>query len=146
VYAAAVEVRVVPSPTGPTRPEADGTVRQDTWLRSRTPLPDDPLVQACALTYLSDATLAQSSAIEHDVIYPLRREPGRVALASIDHAVWFHRPLRADDWLLLRHASTSIAAQRGFNQGTFWSPSATMVASATQETVVRLLTDTNDER
>ncbi|MFF0281061.1 acyl-CoA thioesterase [Rhodococcus aetherivorans] len=146
VYAGAVEVRIVPRPAGPTAPEADGTVRQDVWLRSRGPLPDDPLVHACALTYLADATLAQSSAIEHEVMYPLRREHGRVGLASIDHAVWFHRPLRADDWLLLRQTSTSIASCRGFNQGTFWSPDGTMVASATQESVVRLLPDSNDER
>ncbi|MFE5702243.1 acyl-CoA thioesterase [Rhodococcus koreensis] len=146
VYAGAAEVRIVPSPTGPTAPEADGTVRQDVWLRSRDRLPDDPLVHACALTYLSDATLAQSSAIEHEVMYPLRREPGRVGLASIDHTVWFHRPLRADDWLLLRQSSTSVAACRGFNQGTFWSQDGTMVASAAQESVVRLLSDRNDER
>lgn len=145
VYADAVEVRIVPRPAGPVRPSADGAVRQDVWLRSRTPLPDDPLVHACALTYLSDVTLAQTSAIEHEVMYPLRRERGRVALASIDHALWLHRPLRADDWLLLRQASTSIGARRGLNQGTFWAPDGTMVASATQESVVRLL-PSNDDR
>ena len=146
VYAGAIEARIVPRPTGPTAPGADGAVRQDVWLRSRSPLPDDPLVHACALTYLSDSTLAQSSAIEHEVMYPLRREPGRVGLASIDHSVWFHRPLRADDWLLLRQASTSVASRRGFNQGTFWSPDGTMVASAAQESVVRLLSNTKDEK
>ncbi|WP_418060659.1 acyl-CoA thioesterase [Pimelobacter simplex] len=145
VYVGAVEVRIVPRPAGPTPRQPDGSVRQDVWLRARHGLPDDPLVHACALTYLSDVTLAQSSAIEHELMYPLRREPSRVALASIDHAVWFHRPLRADDWLLLRQSSLSVSAGRGFNRGTFWSPDETMVASAAQESVVRLLQG-NDEK
>jgi acyl-CoA thioesterase-2 len=144
VYVDAVEVRIVPRPVGPTAPGPEGTVRQDVWLRSRAALPDDPLVHACALTYLSDVTLAQTSGIEHQVMYPLRRERSCVVLASIDHAVWFHRPLRADDWLLLRQISPSVSSGRGFNTGTFWSPDDTMVASATQESVVRLLHN-NDE-
>jgi acyl-CoA thioesterase-2 len=139
VYVDAVEVRIVPRPSGPTAPGLDGSVRQDVWLRSRAPLPDDALVHACALTYLSDVTLAQTSGIEHQVMSPLRREGSRVALGSIDNAVWFHRPLRADQWLLLRQVSPSISAGRGFNTGTFWSPDETMVASAAQESVVRLL-------
>lgn len=138
VYVGAAEVRIVPQPTGPTKPGADGAVQQDVWVRSRTALPDDPLVHACALTYLSDVTLAQSSAIEHELMYPLRRDTGRVALASIDHAVWLHRPPRADAWLLLRQASPSTASGRGFNTGTFWDRSGTMVASAAQESVVRM--------
>lgn len=142
VYAEAIDVRIVPRPEGPTLPGPDGMVHQDVWLRSRADLPDDPLAHACALTYLSDATLAQSSAIEHEVMYPLRRGRGRVALASIDHSVWFHRALRADEWLLLRQSSPGTGAGRGFNTGTFWSPDGTMVASAAQESVVRLLTDT----
>ncbi|GAA1958501.1 acyl-CoA thioesterase II [Nocardioides panacihumi] len=146
VYVKAVEVRIAPLPTGPTAPDPDGAVHQDVWLRSRTPLPDDPLVQACALTYLSDVTLAQSSAIEHDVMYPLRRERGHVALASIDHALWFHRRLRADEWLHLRQTSSSTGAGRGFNTGTFWDPNGVMVASAAQESVVRLLPDSNHEK
>lgn len=145
VYVDAVEVRIVPRPAGPTPPRSDGAVGQDVWLRSRAPLPDDALVHACALTYLSDVTLAQSSAIEHELMYPLRAERGRVALASIDHAVWFHRPLRADDWLHLRQTSLSVGGGRGFNRGTFWSPDGTMVASAAQESVVRLL-QINDDR
>lgn len=144
VYAGAAEVRIVPRPEGPAPVQPDGSVRQDVWLRAHHPLPDDPLVHACALTYLSDMTLAQSSAIEHELMYPLRRERGRVALASIDHAVWFHRALRADDWLLLRQSSPSVSAGRGFNRGTFWSPGGTMVASAAQESVVRLLDTTNE--
>lgn len=138
VYVDAVDVRIVPRPTGPTAPMPDGSVGQDVWLRSRSPLPDDALVQACALTYLSDVTLAQSSAIEHELMYPLRPERGRVALASIDHAVWFHRPLRVDRWVHLRQTSLSVSAGRGFNRGTFWSPDGTMVASAAQESVVRI--------
>lgn len=146
VYVDAVDVRIVPRPSCATPPNADGTVHQDVWLRSRTPMRDDPLLHACALTYLSDVTLAQSSAIEHDVMYPLRPGRGRVGLASIDHAVWFHRPFRADQWLLLRQVSPGTGSGRGFNTGSFWSPDGTMVASATQESVVRLLPDRHDER
>jgi len=139
VYVRAAQVHLVPRPVGPIVPAPDGSVSQDVWLRWRGPLPDDALVQACALTYLSDVTLAQSSGFEHDLIYTLHPARPRVGLASIDHAVWFHRPLRADAWVLLRQSSSTSSAGRGFNTGSFWSADGVMVASAAQESVVRLL-------
>jgi len=110
-------------------PAVDGTPRQQVWFRYRGHLPEDPLFHVCALTYMSDLTLL-SAAVE-----PSR--PERVELASLDHALWFQRPFRADDWLLYDQASPSATAGRALTQGRIFTRTGALVASVTQEGLMR---------
>nr|WP_157344620.1 acyl-CoA thioesterase domain-containing protein [Nocardioides sp. MAH-18] len=134
-YAHVTQLRVVPvEETGADRA---GEIRQCVWIRSAHPLGDDPMLHASALTYCSDISLAQTATLDHDVLYPLRQAPSRLALASIDHAVWFHRAFRADEWLLFVQRSPSAGDGRGMNHGEFWTRDGVLVASAAQESVLR---------
>ncbi|MFC4784001.1 acyl-CoA thioesterase [Nocardioides sp. MAHUQ-72] len=134
-YAHVTELRVVPAEDAV--PGREGEILQHVWLRSSHALDEGSLLHASALTYLSDISLAQTATLEHDVLYPLRRDPSRLALASIDHAVWFHRPFRADEWLLFAQRSPSAGDGRGLNHGEFWTRDGVLVASAAQESVLR---------
>ena len=107
---------------------ADGMPRQNVWVRVDQPLPDDPLLHVCALTYLSDLTLASTANL------PYRKLPGQLAMVSLDHAMWFHRPFRADEWLLFAQDSPSAGNARGLSRGTFFARDGQLVASAVQET------------
>ncbi|EFC85999.1 acyl-CoA thioesterase II [Frankia sp. EUN1f] len=106
---------------------ADGMPRQNVWVRVDQPLPDDPLLHACALTYLSDLTLASTASL------PYGAGPGRLDVVSLDHAMWFHRTFRADDWLLFAQDSPSVGGARGLSRGTFFTRDGQLVASAIQE-------------
>jgi acyl-CoA thioesterase-2 len=106
--------------------------RQLTWLRSRTDLGDDPAVHACALTYLSDLTLTRTAHM------PLRR-PGVVRIgASLDHTIWFHRPFRADEWVLFDQEAPSYAGARALSQGRMFTAGGVLVASVAQEALIRV--------
>lgn len=106
---------------------------QMAWVRTRENLPDDNLIQTCALTYFSDLTLVGTVLGHHG---------GRSAvqgrdLASIDHAMWFHRSFRADEWLLFVTDSPHSGGGHGFARGEFFTPSGQIVASAAQEVLIR---------
>ncbi|MFE1234675.1 acyl-CoA thioesterase [Streptomyces sp. NPDC058745] len=135
-HAQVVSMRVVPPPPGPPAGGSGGN-GQDVWFRTHRPLADDPLLHLCALTYLSDLTLGSTSALDFEDLYPLRQGPSEAVLASLDHAVWFHRPFRADEWLLFTQRSTSAGDGRGFNTGEFWTRDGTLIASVAQETALR---------
>lgn len=103
-----------------------------TWLRSRTGLGDDPAVHACALTYFSDLTLTRTAHM------PLRR-PGIVRIgASLDHVIWFHRPSRADEWLLFDQRASSYAGARALSHGRMFTTEGALVASVVQEALIRI--------
>ncbi|WP_018500874.1 acyl-CoA thioesterase [Parafrankia discariae] len=106
---------------------ADGIPRQSVWVRVDQLLPDDPLLHVCALTYLSDLTLASTASL------PYLGVPGRLDIVSLDHAMWFHRPFRADDWLLFAQDSPSAGGARGLSRGMFFTRDGLLVASAIQE-------------
>ncbi|MFB7999294.1 acyl-CoA thioesterase [Streptomyces sp. NPDC056002] len=136
-HAQVVSLRVVP-PRPEDAPQGDGgQTRQHVWFRTLEPLPEDPKLHACALTYLSDLTLGSTSSLDREVLYPLRTEPTQLILASLDHGVWFHRPFRADEWLLHSQRSISAGDGRGFNLGEFWTRDGRLVASTVQETALR---------
>ena len=106
--------------------------QQLTWLRSRTDLGDDPGIHACALTYLSDLTLTRTAHM------PLRR-PGIVRIgASLDHTIWFHRPFRADEWLLFDQEATNYAGARSLSHGRMFTADGLLVASVAQEALIRI--------
>lgn len=107
--------------------------RQNIWFRTTGRLPDDPALHQCALGYASDMTLLDTSLIAHGRSIFDRD----LQLASLDHALWFHRPARADDWLLYAEESPSAFGARGFNRGLIFSRDGRLVASAAQEGLMR---------
>ena len=104
------------------------------WLRTTGPLPDDPLVHAATLAYASDLTLLASAAVPHS----LRVEEPRLVTASIDHAMWFHRSVRVDDWLLHDQESPSASGGRGIGRGRVFDLAGRLVATTVQEGLLRL--------
>jgi acyl-CoA thioesterase-2 len=112
--------------------EDDDAFRSRVWLRAVAPLPDDPLLHVCVLAYASDLTLLLSALGPHDI------RPEQLQLASLDHALWFHRPFRADDWLLYDQSTPSAAGARGFATGRIFSGDGRVVAFAVQEGLIRL--------
>lgn len=103
------------------------------WFRAWDRLPDDERLHRCVLTYASDYYLLSTAALD----VRLSVEPSRLQLASIDHAMWFHRPVRVDDWLLYVLESPSASGSRGFAHGNIFNRSGDLVASTAQEGVVR---------
>jgi len=133
-----LDMRFIPADAPGVPPELPGVPQQFVWLRTGTPIPqDDPLMQVCALTYLSDLTLASTTALHLQPHRFQRLEPPRIILASLDHAMWFHRPFRADEWLLFAQRSPSASDGRGLALGEFYNREGELVASAVQETLVR---------
>lgn len=109
----------------------DGRYEWMAWVRATEQLPDDPLAQACALTYLSDLTMVRTA------ISPHPQEAGSLQLASIDHAMWFHAAARADDWLLFAQDTPVARGGHGLARGLIFAPDGTLVASVVQESLMR---------
>jgi acyl-CoA thioesterase II len=103
------------------------------WFRVLESLPDNERLHRCVLTYASDYYLLSTAALD----IRLNVDPSRLQLASIDHAMWFHRPVRVDDWLLYVLDSPTASGSRGFAQGKIFNRSGHLVASTAQEGVVR---------
>jgi acyl-CoA thioesterase-2 len=108
-----------------------------TWLRAADGVGDDPLLHACLLTYAGDLTLLSNVTDAHRLGL-LDAYGGEVVMASLDHAVWFHRPLRVDDWLLFDQDSPTAGGGRGLARGRFFDRDGRHVASAVQEGLVRV--------
>lgn len=104
------------------------------WIRARGALPDDPHLHECVLAYASDFSLLGTAARPHGISFL----QGQVQAASLDHAMWFHRPFRMDDWLLYAMDSPSAAGARGFNRGNLFARDGRLVASVAQEGLLRL--------
>jgi acyl-CoA thioesterase-2 len=103
------------------------------WIRATGPLPDDPAIHQCVLAYASDMTLLDSALIPHGrTVF----EPSIMA-ASLDHALWFHRRFRADEWLLYAQDSPNLSGARGFSRGLIFTRDGTLVASVAQEGLLR---------
>ncbi len=114
---------------------APGTTSRNMWIRINGDLPDDAVTHRLMLTYLSDLSLLGTSIRMHAPDFT------NVMAASLDHAVWYHREFRADEWLLYSTHSPSASGARGFNIGHFFTPDGTLVASTTQEGLMRDLSD-----
>jgi acyl-CoA thioesterase II len=108
-------------------------MHQRVWMRIDGKLPDDPLLHACALTYASDLTLLDSVLSAHGEVWG----PGGVVGASLDHALWFHRPFRADEWFLYDCWSPSAAGGRGLATGRMFTRTGRHIATAVQEGLLR---------
>jgi acyl-CoA thioesterase-2 len=103
------------------------------WFRAVAPLPDDEALHRCLLAYVSDFNLLDTATLPHGAMYLT----GEVLLASIDHAMWFHRPLRVDDWLLYAVDSPSASGARGFARASVFARDGRLIASTAQEGLVR---------
>ena len=111
----------------------DGRYERMAWVRISEQLPPDSLIQSCALTYLSDLTLVSTALAPH--LGP--RQHADLALASIDHAVWFHGPSRADSWLLFAQDTPVARGGHGLARGLFYDADGRLVASVVQESLMR---------
>jgi acyl-CoA thioesterase II len=107
---------------------------QKIWVRTSARLPDDPAIHRAALAYLSDMTLLDTSLIAHgrSVFHP------EIQAASLDHALWLHRPFRADEWMLYVQDSPNASGSLGFSRGALYSRNGELIASVAQEGLIRL--------
>lgn len=129
----AVDVRHVDSPLF--LPSDDARVpQQGVWMRTRAALPDDPRLHRAALAYLSDMTIQESILRAHGVYWAL---PG-LKVASLDHAMWWHRPARVDEWLLYLQDSPNARGGRGLAQGRIFTRDGVLVANVAQEIMIRV--------
>jgi acyl-CoA thioesterase II len=118
-------------------PLVKGEARSRLWIRVPEDLGEDPVLQACALAYLSDHNPMDAIALSH----PFGQDWERLMTASLDHAVWFHRPARADEWLLFDLRGHGLVNARGMATGTVHTESGLHVATIAQEGLVRVAAD-----
>jgi acyl-CoA thioesterase II len=116
---------LTPEPTAP---------RREVWIKTRDRIADAPELHRNLLAYISDYQLLGTSILPHGV----RFGDPNLQIASLDHAVWFHRPFRVDDWLLYSMDSPSASGSRGLALGRFYSRDGALVASIAQEGLIRL--------
>ncbi|MEQ9545426.1 acyl-CoA thioesterase II [uncultured Marinobacter sp.] len=126
-----IEIRPV-DPVNPFKPEPRPPHKQS-WFKTQGHLPDDPVLHRCLLTYASDFAFLGTSLNPHGVTFMSKN----MQVASLDHAIWFHRDFRMDEWLLYDKDSPSASAGRGFNRGNFFNQKGGLVASTTQEALIR---------
>jgi acyl-CoA thioesterase II len=104
------------------------------WIRATGKLPDDPAIHQCVLAYASDMSLLDTTLVPHGRSLFEKEFMG----ASLDHALWLHRPFRADDWLLYTQESPTMTGSRGFSRGLIYTRDGSLVASVAQEGLVRI--------
>jgi len=128
-----IDVRYVGDPP---RVAKDRGYRQPSsrvWMRADGALPDDPLLHVCAVTFASDMTLLDSTLLNHGLAWGT----GQVIGASLDHAMWFHRPFRADQWWLYDQESPWTGAARGLARGSIYTRDGRLAVSVVQEGLLR---------
>ena len=107
---------------------------QNLWIKTVDRLPDDPDLHRNLLAYVSDYQLLSTATIPHGIRFGV----DEVQMASLDHGMWFHRPFRADEWLLYSMDGPSASGARGLARGQFFTADGTLVASTIQEGLVRI--------
>lgn len=116
------------------RPGRQHAQQQSVWLRAVGHMPDDPLVNAAVLAYCSDYSLLEPVLRKHGLAWS---DP-RLRVASLDHAMWFHRPGRADDWILYTQSSPSASGGRGLAAARMFNSDGLLLATVAQEGMIRL--------
>jgi acyl-CoA thioesterase II len=127
-----VDLRYVNAHFTPTGPTENKGIRK--WMRTFEPMPDHPHLHAAVLAYVADESISDNVLIPHDVQWG---DEG-LAVASLDHAMWFHQPFRVDDWLLIDQEPVATAGARGLSLGRVWDRAGRLVATMAQEAVIRL--------
>jgi acyl-CoA thioesterase-2 len=110
--------------------------RLQVWVRADGRLPDSTLLHQCIAAFASDMTLLKAAALPHGIAW----SDGAHMVASLDHAMWFHQPFRADDWLLYDQQSPAAGGARGFSTGRMFSRDGRLVLSVVQEGLIRPIT------
>ena len=126
-----IEIRPV-KPINYSNPDKRIPYKQN-WFRAVAELPDDLALHHCILTYASDFGLLGTSMLPHGVSFAQKG----MQVTSLDHAIWFHRPFRVDEWLLYDMDSPSASSGRGFNRGNIFNQQGQLVASVCQEALIR---------
>jgi acyl-CoA thioesterase-2 len=123
------ETREFPPPP----PAEDGSYpwTRRAWVRTKGRLPDDPVVHACVLTFMSDMRMVSAARV------PIGRGSDRFMGASLDHAVWFHRPVRPDEWVFVDARAVSVSGARGMSQATMHTGDGVLAVSVAQESLLR---------
>ena len=112
--------------------------KQQIWVRAVSALPDDPAIHRAVLAYLSDMTLLDTALVPHNKSVFSKS----IQAASLDHALWFHRPFRADEWLLYVQDSPNSSGSRGLTRGLIYARTGELIASVAQEGLMREVRET----
>lgn len=126
-----IDIRYVDS--DPISREKNPKSGQRVWMRADGKLPDDHVLHTCIVTYASDMTLLDTALLPHGIGWT----DGKVQMASLDHAMWFHRPFRADDWLLYDQHPISNSGSRGLAGGSIYTVSGDLAVTVVQEGLIR---------
>ena len=127
----AIEIRPIDAPPPPTHEPCEPVRRY--WARTLKPLPADFTEHDCVLAYASDMTIAETALAPHGQTW----YSDEIVTASLDHSMWFHRDFRADEWLLFDQWAPSAMGGRGLNFGNIFTEDGRLVASMTQEGMIR---------
>jgi len=128
-----IDTRYVDRPAR-TRRDRRRDPRQRVWFRADGPLPDDPVLHDVVVAYASDMSLLDTVFLPHRLTW----DSAGVSGASLDHAMWFHRPFRADEWLLYDQESPSAFGARGLARGSIFRADGALVVSVMQEGLIRV--------
>jgi acyl-CoA thioesterase-2 len=126
-----MDIRYVDGP--PWERSESASASQLVWIRANGGLPDDPLLHVCIVTYASDYSLLGCTLVPHGRSH----WDERIMMASLDHAMWFHRPFRADEWLLYSQFSPTASGARGLAYGGIFRQDGTLAVSVVQEGLIR---------
>ncbi|WP_127782578.1 acyl-CoA thioesterase II [Rhodococcus sp. X156] len=129
-----IDIRYVNDPPWVRRATGARSTRSQVWMRADGVLPAQPLLHVCVLAYASDMTLLDSMMSGHGLAYGI----DKVLLASLDHAMWFHRPVQADEWVLYDTESPTASGGRGLATGRFYSRGGELLATVVQEGLLRV--------
>ncbi|HEY3607221.1 MAG TPA: acyl-CoA thioesterase II [Pseudonocardiaceae bacterium] len=129
-----IDIRYVSEPAWLSRTSGPRAAHNQVWMRADGKLPDDQLLHVCVLTYCSDMTLLDAVLARHGVYWGADEVQG----ASLDHALWFHRPFRADEWFLYDCVSPSASNARGLATGRFFTGAGSHIATVVQEGLLRV--------
>ena len=133
LFSETIDLRYITAPGWVAPGERAKVDNQQVWMRINGKLPDDPLLHACALTFCSDLTLLDAVLAVHGEVWG----QGGMVGASLDHALWFHRPFRADEWFLYDCTSPSASGARGLATGSMFTVDGRLIATAVQEGLLR---------
>ncbi len=129
-----IDVRYVGDPPRVAIDTGHREPRSQVWMRADGRLPDDPLLHVCAVTFASDMTLLEATLLTHGRAWGT----GDTAGATLDHAMWFHRPFRADEWWLYDQESPWTGASRGLARGSIYTRDGQLAVSVVQEGMLRV--------
>ncbi|MDQ8037760.1 MAG: acyl-CoA thioesterase II [Pedobacter sp.] len=127
-----IEIRPI-NPVNPFAPVKKEAIRHQ-WMKAQNKLPDDPFLHQCILAFASDFALMGTAMLPHGVSFV----QSNMQAASLDHAMWFHRDVRVDEWLLYEMDSPNASSSRGMNYGRIFSQDGKLVATTAQEGLMRL--------